>query len=220
VTDYLTIPADGSRYLCDVAIDTEAWLAAVLGDPVDDTVNCNGVELWPDGVPDWDHDDAILYAVRLHTEKPGYASYERVFRDNVYNREQDFGAIFTFSVYSTSDDWYYDDDAYVAVCLHKGGDARGNYGRPTLYKADNLAESGFLDWMVGWYVTDANEEPHRINDKVCHAYDSNPTCLLESMLDGVPTDSEGAPGIWKDGSYHATIDGLPVICHPYVNVQN
>jgi hypothetical protein len=81
-------------------------------------------------------------------------SISRLAGDNVYNSENDFDNVFQFSVYGPADttDWVYADDIYVAVVVHKGGDVRGNYGACRMYKADNLAESGFLDWTLGWRV--------------------------------------------------------------------
>ena len=160
-------------------------------------------------------------------------------RDNVYNSEQDFSDVFTFTILGTEDqrdDWYYKDDVFVAVCVHRGGDVRGNYGRTRLYRTDNLAE-GFLDWTVGWdveswdmsdtslaaYETEGIddkfisewcgdntllERDEEISERCSIGYASSPTSELYSYVGGERC-------FWHDGSAYIVHDSVLYRCTPY-----
>ena len=183
--DYIKTPEDGNTWLYDASIDTEAFLKHVLGAEIHDLFD----EEFDEGAG-WDHDEQVKLAI----EKREGVSYFHNARGNVYNNENDFSDIFTYSVYiplhNNSGDWLYSDDAYVAVCLHQGGDVRGNYGGVRVFKADNLVESGFLDWTLGWYCEDLSEDE---NEKLSTGYSSCPTSELESTY--------GDKGVWKDGAF-------------------
>jgi len=117
-------------------------------------------------------------------------------RDNTYNSENDFSSNFVFSIFQPEDasDWCYSDDVFVVVETHLGGDVRGNYGPLRVYRVDNIAESGFLDWVVGWYASPINEdspnyladcdcrELQAINDRICTGYSSHPTSEVREHL--------------------------------------
>ena len=79
-------------------------------------------------------------------------------RDNTYNSENDLSAELNLTIYGPDEncDWCWADDIYVAICVHQGGDPRGNYGGVRIYRVDNLAENGFLDWVLGWHVETAD----------------------------------------------------------------
>ncbi len=84
--------------------------------------------------------------------------FNHVARDNTYNNENDFSNEFTWSIWTREDDtsdWCWNsEEAYVAICRHRGGDVRGNYGPVTVHRVfDCIAESGFLDWVLGWHVS-------------------------------------------------------------------
>lgn len=193
--DIIRTPADGCKYLCDAAIATDPFLEATLGSPLD-----------LDIAPDWDNDPEIPAAA-------GFPDYVELARDNVYNCEQDFSAIFTFTVFGPADcgDWLYADDLIVAVCLHRGGDARGNYGGPQYYRASNLAECGFLEWKLGFSVFAPDGENLDEDGRFGCGYSSCPTSALEDALDG--------PGYWYKGEYHATLDGDRVVVVPDLYVE-
>jgi hypothetical protein len=190
-------PADHSPYLCDAAIDTDAFLATTLGPELDLDIPL-----------DWDNDPEIPAAA-------GCPGYVELHRDNVYNNEQDFSAIFTFTVFGPEDsaDWIWsDEDLIVAVCLHRGGDARGNYGGPQIYRASNLAECGFLEWKLGFAVYSPDGENLDEDGRFSAGYSACPSSELENALD---SDS----GSWLDGEYHATIDGEPVVITPSLYLE-
>ncbi len=113
---------------------------------------------------------------------------------NTYNGPNDLSSEFQWQVFYPSDsgDHYWSNEVYVAVEVHLGGDVRGNYGRVRLYgPIDNLAETGFFDMSLGWYVLDSEgEDVQRVNDEVCVGYSSEPTSHLESLLD------EGCEPAW------------------------
>ena len=137
----LIVPANGPGYSHDVRIDTKAWLAAVTDAELTDRL--------PEDV-DWDSDEAVLDCVNaiMQEESAGDAEdgsdengrlcfdgYREVTRDNTCNSENDFDYGFTWTVYAPvgSDEWAFD-DVFIAVCLHRGGDPRGNYGDVRLYR--------------------------------------------------------------------------------------
>lgn len=77
-------------------------------------------------------------------------------RDNTYNSENDFSSQINFSIWCDEDDhngdWCWPRGrAFIALCIHGGGDVRGNYGRTMLLDWEG-ADSGFLDWVLGWEV--------------------------------------------------------------------
>ena len=84
--------------------------------------------------------------------------FENMARDNTYNSENEFSSEFTWTVWMPREDKYGDwlwsrNAAYIAVCRHRGGDVRGNYGAVSLHRVDDcIGDSGFLDWVLGWYV--------------------------------------------------------------------
>tara|TARA_R100001463_G_scaffold53516_3_gene104543 strand:+ start:407 stop:1111 length:705 start_codon:yes stop_codon:yes gene_type:complete len=217
MTDYINIPEPGSTWLYDCSINAPEWMRAVLGEPVH----------YSDS--DWDCDDnvieeimEILEAQAEEEEWDEVPEMEFVARDNVYNNENDFDNVFTWSIVAPkgTHEWYYGNDyrnlIFVVVCQHHGGDPRNsNYSRPMIYRPDgDLAEGGFLDWVIGWYVVDSlHLNPVAEADEFRQGYHSNPTCHLEDALEG--------EGEWRDdGGYHARMaDGRYVICYPdlYVN---
>lgn len=199
-------PRDGKTDLTDASIDTKAWIRDKLGRPLEIDDEEAGA--------DWGNNAEAGRALETLTGEP----MVKVVTENVYNTENDFNQIFVFSVWLRESDkqadrgeWYYSDEAYVAVNLHHGGDARGNYGATEFYKASDLGENGFLDWVLGWYVVDADtEEPVEEADEFQIGYASNPTYQLEKWL------GKGE-GEWKDSAYHFTDeDGNSYIAHPEV----
>lgn len=205
----------------DACIDTEVWLETVLGEALDlELPEC--VPSWEKGYHGWDNDPAILAAINTHAagdDPIGNATepveYVEVSRDNVYNNEQQFSSVFTYTVYAPADtdEWYYADDVYIAVSVHRGGDVRGNYHAARIFRADGLAEGGFLDWVIGWTVRDLDDTDLDEQGKYGVGYSSCPTGELESALD----DDDDDHRMWIDGEYHAKIDGVDVVCTPYIN---
>lgn len=148
---------------------------------------------------------------------------QQLARDNTYNSEQDLSSQFAFTVYGPEGcDWCWADDIYVALCVHRGGDVRGNYGRCRIYRVDSLADTGFFDWTIGWHVEaaplsgvdqDDLDQKHlaglpwavdeRLSERCSPGYASLPSSELYSET----TNSDSC--YWLDGSAYLT-DGETV----------
>jgi len=148
---------------------------------------------------------------------------QQLARDNTYNSEQDLSSQINFTVYGPEGcDWCWADDIYVALCVHRGGDVRGNYGRCRIYRVDSLADTGFFDWTIGWHVEaaplsgvdqDDLDQKHlaglpwavdeRLSERCSPGYASLPSSELYSET----TNSDSC--YWLDGSAYLT-DGETV----------
>jgi hypothetical protein len=99
-----------------------------------------------------------------HAEFLEVLGYKQVAADNSCNSENDFSSVFNFYVYQRGDskhEWYYDDDAIVALAIHRGGDVRGNYGAYQLYKGGSSMGEGlssFLDYNASWHIEKGVDE--------------------------------------------------------------
>jgi len=188
--DLIHVPKNGPGYLSDASINTKGWIDAKLGSAL-------RVD-WPSGEqPEWDNSPEILE----YLEQREGREYKLEFRDNVYNSQNDFNQVFTFSVYipADSEDWIYEDGAYVALCLHKGGDTRGNYTHASLYKPrDVLGESGFTDWVLGWDVRDGKKNAIASADRYEVGYSNHPTSELNRFLER----GKDAHGLWDMGAFY------------------
>jgi hypothetical protein len=148
-----------------------------------------------------------------------HRTYQQVHRDNSYNAENDFDRNFVFSVFAPEDcsDWCWSDDVFVVVETHLGGDVRGNYSGAAVYRVDAPAETGFFDWVVGWYATPVNtasvgyladcEHPElqAANDRLSIGYSSHPTSELAELL------MIGTVPVWSErlGCWVGRLDGVP-----------
>lgn len=205
--ELVSTPEDGNRWLCDASIDTDAFLTATLGEPIE----------LPDAIGNgWDNEPLVRAACEDHAlrqwDDGEFVEYISAARDNACNSENDFSAVFTFTVYAphTSGDWCWDDDCYVAVCEHLGGDLRGNYGGVTVYRPDAaLAECGFLDWNLSWGVERAVrrldnrnrvavvgwELDENMSERAAVGYASCPSGELASMIGH-------EEGEWRGGAFY------------------
>jgi len=170
-------------------LDTAGHISASLGDALD----------LPEHLAEhldnhWasDHEPALLrwFARLTHN------NYEHVHRDNTYNHDNDFSSNFVFSVFAPVDssDWLWAQDVFVVVEIHQGGDVRSNYGPAAVFRVDCLAETGFLDWVCGWFASPINpasinyladaEHPElqAANDRLGIGYSSHPTSELRQLL--------------------------------------
>ena len=201
---------NSNNSIFDAYIMTEAWINATLGEELDIELP-ELVSQFDDGYHGWDNDPEILEAINRHAE----AEYTEVSRDNVYNHEQDFESVFTFTAYApiNTDEWYYADDVYIAVSVHRGGDPRGNYAPASIYRVDCPEESGFFEWMIGWTIRDLEGNDLDPEGKFNAGYSQNPTCSLESELE-LDDDTDH----WTNGKFHSTLAGTRVICTPSIHV--
>jgi len=133
-------------------------------------------------------------------------------RDNVYNNENDFNTAFTWTIYgSDSSDWLWDNgEQYIGICLHRGGDVRGNYGLPEFYRVgDAIAETGFIDWTISWYCESGPDAglAEKITEECSCGYTSNPTSHLSDLLG--TEDCE-----WIGGAAHVETEDGTYVVHP------
>jgi len=210
MNDSIKYPENGSTYLHDVMIQTENWL---------ENISMREIEL-PEELSDgWDNDPQLRTFIEEHAtvENNERMQYVEAHRDNCYNHENDFSSVFTFSVYvphDANDDWVYVNNTYVALCIHIGGDVRGNYGNCRLFETDSLGDSSFFDWVIGWNIQKDGERLELENYSI--GYAQNPTYELENDLEK-EENGRCAAGEWQDGKFIATLDGEAVECVPYVN---
>ncbi len=148
---------------------------------------------------------------------------QQLARDNSYNSEQDLSSQINFTIYGPEGcDWCWADDIYVALCVHRGGDVRGNYGRCRIYRVDSLADTGFLDWTLGWHVEsaplygvdqdDLDKEhlaglPWAVDERLSERCSPGYASLPSSELYSETTSSDSC--YWLDGSAYLT-DGKTV----------
>lgn len=144
--------------------------------------------------------------------------YEYTCVDNTYNNENDFSSNFQWQVFypAGSSDWVYANRAYVAIEVHQGGDVRGNYGRVRLFAVDDLCDTGFLDWVLGWSVRYSDGSEVEENDRFSIGYSSNPFCELVDHI------KDGESGMHWSEKRHCFVawwnDGRAVEIAPYINV--
>lgn len=149
-----------------------------------------------------------------------HQQYVQVLRDNTYNHDQDLSAQLLFSVFAPEEasDWCWCDDLYVVVERHLGGDVRGNYGSFSVFRVDRIGESGFFDWVCGWFARPIaadydSDWPalQRWNDRFSVGYSGWPTGEVRDAL----TSKKPA---WSDkhGAYVARLEDVPfpVILEP------
>lgn len=104
-------------------------------------------------------------------------------RDNTYNNENDLSSQINWTIWTdedSNDDWCYPRGrAFIALCIHQGGDVRGNYGACQVFEWEG-ADSGFLDYQLGWVVErcfdDEETTPHDIED-----FDDEWATLIEAL---------------------------------------
>lgn len=203
------VSADPKFWDCPI-LDTELHLKESLGEPLElpDHINSSN---WVS-----EEEPALLrWFARLTCQQ-----YQHNVRDNTYNSDNDLSANFVFTIYTPENcgDWCYSDDTFITVETHLGGDVRGNYSNFKVYRLDNIAESGFLDWTVGWHAEPiANDydselpELQSLNDRFCTGYSSWPTGeVRDNLISKEPAWNE------RIGAYVARLQNVPfpVILRP------
>jgi len=175
------------------SIDTDGHIESTLGQPLElpESVDAGA---WVS-----DAEDALL---AFFKEETGM-DYVHQARDNTYNSEQNLSSQFVFSIFAPEDcsDWCFANDVFVAIETHLGGDVRGNYSDFKVYRVDQLGDTGFFEWVCGWYAQPISErysqdELERVNDRLNVGYTSNPTSelrdLLEAKTEPAWSDKHGA----------------------------
>ena len=217
-TQLIKTPRNGAGDIYDVSINTDAWIAAILGAPLDLEPDPRDVDE-RDPRTGWDHDPALLAAIRKHANDPDITMIER---ENTGNHESDLSDDFVYTVYGKDDgsEWYYRSDVYIVVTEHLGGDIRGNYGSTSVYRPKrSVGERGFFEREFGWFIVDiSTDDPiDGANEQCARGNSSNPTAQLDRLLDCDPDPRfEGA---WFCGSYLGFIDGVFVSCTPELHLD-
>lgn len=161
-------------------------------------------------------EDTIKAAIESEENGVEYAC-TRV--DNTYNNENDFESNFQWQVFYPADsgDWVWSDNVYVAIEIHQGGDVRGNYGRIQLFKLDQLGDSGFLDWCLGWSVRHSDESEPDYAEQCSPGYHSNP--FWSGLLPNIKGGERGLHWSEKRNAYVAwDTEGRAVEVSPYLYV--
>lgn len=80
-------------------------------------------------------------------------NYKNFAVGNPYNGENDLSSVFQMMFLAPEDsrDYLYDDELYVAVEIHQGGDVRGNYGPVKVY-GPIYDGSYLLNYVLEWQV--------------------------------------------------------------------
>ena len=138
------------------SLSSDEHISATLGEPIE----------LPEST-DWDSFASVCeYELLAHFKELTGEVYCFHTNDNTYKLENDFDSEFYFTIAApcAASDYYYCHDVFVIINKHLGGDVRGNYGPFKVYRVDNLAESGFFYWKLGWHVSPVNQE--RVLDQI------------------------------------------------------
>ena len=209
-------------------IDRDEWIKSILGEPVqNDGVDrlLDGINTPHNGIDGWMMPN--IARIKAEIETMTGREYTATECENTYNHENNFSGDFQYVVFSPTDDtscgeWYYSADVYVAIERHLGGDPRGNYGNVELFgPVDSLADSSFLDWVLGWDVSGLNGKRLECeSDQTSIGYAQNPTCELSELFitrngwEVITRYSE------KLGGFMArTLDGKTAVLTPYTNAE-
>jgi len=176
------------------SLSSDEHISATLGKPIElpESIDCNS---WVS-----DCEDELL----AHFKELTGEVYSIQTRDNTYNSENDFDSEFIFTIVApdAAGDYFYCHDVFVIIEKHLGGDVRGNYGPFAVYRVDDLADTGFFDWTLGWSISPVNQkrvldqvdtkEIDYLNEQFSAGYSSLPTSQVrEQLLEGCePTWSE------------------------------
>lgn len=216
------VSADPRCFECPT-LETGGHIRESLGTPIDLPEHLS--QLLSDK---WASDPEVEEALSSHLAMLTGGRYQHFGRDNTYNSDNNLSANFAFSVWAPADcsDWIWCHDVFVVIETHLGGDVRGNYGAGAVYRVDNIGETGFFDWVVGWYASPINpssptfasdvEHPalRAANDRLAIGYSNWPAGEVDRLLIGCGCDRYGhatpAP-TWSErlGCYVARLDGVP-----------
>lgn len=197
---------DHANYDC-CTLNTAAHISESLGTPLTlpPTLADKLSESWAN-----ECEEDLLALFELMTGAP----YKQAARDNTYNNQTDLDNHVVFTVYADEScpDWCWRGDTFVVCEIGKGGDPRYcGYDLAGIYRVDSLAETGFLDFVLGWWAEPISDrydpsELDRVNDRLSIGYSSNPTCELGELAVSEP--------LWSDkrNGYVCRFDGVPYPC--------
>jgi hypothetical protein len=191
------------------SIDIDYHIAESLGLPIKlpPTLQDNLSADW--AASEQNHAD-LLALFELITGEP----YKECHRDNTYNNETDLSSFAVFTVYAPERcaDWCYSGDTFIVVEVGAGGDPRySSYSAAQVYRVDSIADSGFLDWTLGYWlqpISDAYDSSllDSINDRLSSGYSSYPYGELQDAVYADPVYCE------RRGAYVCRVKDVPYVC--------
>lgn len=194
-------------------LDTEEFLQETLGSP----------SLVPEDLQLQLEDDWAFKSEKpllQYFESSTGIEYERVFRDNSCNYESDLGSFFVYTVYApvACEDWLWATECFVTIEVsYLGGDPRSaSYDSAKVYRlTEPIAETGFLNWMIGWRLTPFNTDEYDLNqhnERLRPSYSDNPTAILRNMIEEDPEwnpELKAYVGVLKDFQCEVMIEPEP-----------
>lgn len=196
---------DHANYDC-CTISTAAHVSESLGNPIKlpPTLADKLADSW---VCEWEDDLLALFELIMGEQ------YEQKHRDNTYNGETDLDSHLVYTVWAPVGcaDWCWAGDTFVSCEVSSAGDPRyGAYTLTGIYRVDSIADTGFLDFVLGWWLEPISGEScptlDRLNDHLSIGYSSNPTYELGELCVTAPVWSE------RLQSYVCRPKGLPYAC--------
>lgn len=146
--------------------------------------------------------------------------YVQAYRKNTCNQENDLNQHFVFTIYcdASCNDWCWRRDCFVVIEMGSPGDpGYCHYNSAKIYRLDDncIAETGFLDWHLGWWLDPINErydssEIDWLNDRLSPGYSRSPY--------GEMTENCVSDPIWCDSKNSFLVKPIdcafPCLAHP------
>ena len=101
--------------------------------------------------------------------------------NNTYNEPNDLSNEINYYILAPEDctDYFWSQDCFVVLEIHRSGDVRGNYGSTEVFRVDDLGDCGFFDWSLGWSAETLQGEYVEVQE-IGAGYSSEPTCEIRS----------------------------------------
>ena len=123
--------------------------------------------------------------------------YECAARDNTYNAQTDLDQNFVWEIWvpegEGSLDWFYADDAIVALYLHTGCDVRGGYSSPLFVQ---FTGEGVIPFTFSAHLY-SSDLPEDEADRIGYGYSDYPIGELEKLGYEFTGEFEGDRAEWK-----------------------
>lgn len=123
--------------------------------------------------------------------------YECAARDNTYNAQTDLDQDFVWEIWvpegEGSLDWFYADDAIVALYLHTGCDVRGGYSSPLFVQ---FTGEGVIPFTFSAHLY-SSDLPEDEADRIGYGYSDYPIGELEKLGYEFTGEFEGDRAEWK-----------------------
>lgn len=126
-------------------------------------------------------------------------------RENTCNGQHDLDQNFVWEVWlpeaEGTDDWFFADDAIVALYLHTGCDVRGGYSSPLFvtFKSEGTIPYNFNAHLF------SSELPEDLNEQIGYGYSDYPLGELERAGYEFTGEYEGCEGLFRNTETGATV---------------